>query len=245
MKKRTLVICLLGSILFGSIGYLGYGQTTKELLGKMIDAQGGRKVLSAIKDTTISGAIDMIQMGISGSFTMYMKEPDKMRMDMEFMGRIITQAFDGEKAWATDPQSGTQQEMPPKMTDEMRRQSLGNDSQLNPEKYGITFAAKGKEKIQGKDYFVLEQIFKGGQKVTMYLDPATYLIYMTKGKATDQATGAEVDAETFYSDYKKVGDSVVAHAMAVHQNGAEAVHLTFTKVVYNTSLQGSFFKMSK
>jgi len=242
--KRTLVICLLGSILFGSIGYLGYGQTTKALLDKMIDAQGGRKVLGAIKDTTISGTIEMIQMGISGSLTMYMKEPDKMRVDMEFMGRVITRAFDGEKGWMTDFQSGIQQEMPPKMSDDMRRDALGNDSQLNPEKYGITFAAKGKEKIQGKDYFVLEQIFKDGRKVTMYLDPSTYLIFKTIGKATDE-TGAEVEAETYFRDYKKVGDSLVAHAMTVHQNGAEAIHMTFAKIVNNAGLQDAIFKMSK
>jgi hypothetical protein len=241
--KRTFAICLLGSILIGSISYVGYGQTTKQILDKWIDAQGGRKVLSSIKDTTISGTIEMIQMGINGSLTMYQKEPDKMRLDMEFMGMVITQAFDGEKAWMTD-QSGTQQEMPSKMSDDMRRQALGNDSTLNPEKYGITFAAKGKEKIQDKDYLVLEQIFKDGERVTMYIDPATYLIYKTKGKSTDQ-TGAEVEAETYFSDYKKVGDSLVAHAMSVHQNGAEAIHMTFTKVVYNTGLQDGFFKMSK
>jgi hypothetical protein len=243
--KRTFVICLLGLILFGSISRVGYGQTAKQILDKMIDAEGGRKVLGGIKDTTISGTIEMIQMGINGSLTMYQKEPDKMRLDMEFMGMVITQAFDGEKAWMTDPQSGTQQEMTPKMSDDMRRQALGNDSTLNPEKYGITFAAKGKEKIQDKDYLVLEQIFKDGEKVTMYIDPTTYLIFKTKGKSTDQTTGADVEAETYFSDYKKVGDSLVAHAMSVHQNGAEAIHMTFTKIVYNSGLQDGFFKMSK
>jgi outer membrane lipoprotein-sorting protein len=242
--KRTFAICLLGLILFGSISYMGYGQTAKEILDKMIDAQGGRKVLGGIKDTTISGTIEMILMGINGSLTMYQKEPDKIRLDMEFMGMVITQAYDGEKAWMTDPQSGTQLEMPPKMSDDMRRQALGNDSTLNPEKYGITFAAKEKEKIQDKTYLVLEQFFKDGQKITMYIDPATYLIFKTKGKSTDQ-TGADVEAETYYSDYKKVGDSLVAHAITVHQNGAEAIHMTFTKVVYNTGFQDGFFKMSK
>ena len=72
----------------------------------MIEAQGGRKALAAIKDTTISGTIEMPQMGISGSITIYQKEPDKMRMDMEFMGMVITQAYDGQNAWMVNPADG-------------------------------------------------------------------------------------------------------------------------------------------
>ncbi len=240
--KRSLTLCLLGLFLFGSITHLGYGQTTKEVLDKMIEAQGGRKVLASIKDTTVSGSIEMILMGITGSLMMYQKEPDKMRMDMEFMGMVVTTAFDGEKGWTITPQSPAAQEMDAKQTADMKKQALGNEATLNPEKYGITFAFKGKEKIQDKEYLVLEQTYKDGDKVTMYIDPATYLISRTKGKSTDQM-GSEVEAETVFSDYKKVGDSLVAHSIIVFQNGVEAIRMTFTKITFNTGLEDAFFKM--
>jgi outer membrane lipoprotein-sorting protein len=242
MMKRSLTLCLLGLFLFGSITYLGYGQTAKEVLDKMIEAQGGRKVLASIKDMTISGSLEMIQNGLTGSLTLYQKEPDKIRMDMEFMGMVVTRAFDGEKGWMITPETSGAQEMDAKMTEDMKKQALGNDATLNPEKYGITFAFKGKEKIQDKEYLVLEQTYKDGDKVTMYVDPATYLISRTKGKSTSQM-GSEVEAETVLSDYKKVGDSLVAHSIIIFQNGAEALRMAFTKITYNTGLEDAFFKM--
>jgi len=243
MKRRAAILSL-GVFLVGGLVFSGYGQTAKDVLEKMIEAQGGRKALAAIKDTTISGTIEMPQMNISGSITIYQKEPDRMRMDMEFMGMVVTQAYDGQTAWMVNPQTGGQEVMPEKMTQDFRRQALGNDATLNPEKYGITFALKGKEKIQDKEYLVIEQTYKDGQKATIDIDPVTYLPFKSKGTATDM-TGADVEAETFFSDYRKVGDTLAPHAMTVYQNGSEFVRMAFVKIVYNSGLEETLFKMSK
>lgn len=242
--KKFFACSLGGLFILCLVVSAGYGQTAKDVLDKMIEAQGGRKVLEGLKDTTIVGSLQMIQMGMNGNLTMYQKEPDKMRIDIEIMGMIITQAYDGEKAWMVNPQSGTQEEMPEKMAQEMKRQALGNDSYLNPEKYGITYIFKGKEKIQEMEYLVLEQTFKDGNKATLFIDPTTYLIYKTKSKTIDQ-TGTEVDGESILGDYKKVGDTTVAHSMTVYQNGAEFMKMTFTKITFNSGLEDAFFKMSK
>ena len=166
-------------------------QTAKEVLAKMIEAQGGVKTLEAIKDTTITGTIEIVQMGVTGSLTLYQKEPNLMRIDIEVMGMVITQAFDGEVAWMTNPQTGATEPMPENFAREIKRQALGNDSLLHPEKYGITYEFKGKEKIEDKDYLLLEQTMSDGHKTTLYLDPVTYLTYKTKGTALGQA-GVEV-----------------------------------------------------
>jgi hypothetical protein len=157
---------------------------------------------------------------------------------------VITQAFDGEKGWMVNPQTGNQEEMSEKMSQDFKRQALGNDSLLNPEKYGITYVFKGKEKIQDTEYLVLEQTFKDGQTATMYIDPVSYLTYKTRAKTTDQM-GAEVEGETILSDYRKVGDLTVFHAMTMFQNGAEFMKMTVTKIVFNSGLEDALFKMSK
>jgi len=171
-KAPTIFIILL--ILIAGLSPL-LAQNTADILKKMIDAQGGEKLLSSIKDSTMSGTMEMIQMGLTGSLTMYQKEPNLMRMDAEVMGMTITQAFDGEKAWMINPQTGAAEELPPEAADDIRRQALGNDALLHPEKYGISYNYKGKEQINGKDYFVLEQAFSDGFKATLYIDPDTYL----------------------------------------------------------------------
>lgn len=241
--KKTLSMCVLALFLAGLCLTAGYGQTPKEILDKMIDAQGGKKALMALKDSTIIANVDLIQQNMSGSLTIYQKEPDKMRWDIEVAGMTFTQAFDGEKGWMINPSTGTAELMPEQETKSFRNQALGNDSLLNPEKFGITYAFKGKEKIQDKDYFVLEQSYADGQKVTMYVDPATYLAYKSKAKVTQM--GMEVNSETILGDYRKEGDLIMAHSMTVFQNGAEYMRMAFSKVTFNTGLQDSLFKMSK
>ena len=242
MKKVAVAGILLA--LVAGLTVSAQAQDAKGLLDKMIQAQGGRAALAAVKDSTTSGSLEMVQMGMNGSVTMYQKEPDKIRIDIEIMGMVITQAFDGQKAWMTNPQSGSTEEMPETQAASMRRQALGNDSLLNPDKYGISYVLKPKEKVGDKEYFVLEQTYKDGTKATMYIDPGTYLIYKAKAKTQDM-TGADVEGETVFEDYKKEGDLMVAHKMIVYQGGAEFIRMTFTKVVNNSKLEDSFFMMSK
>ncbi|MFP4081706.1 MAG: LolA family protein [Candidatus Aminicenantes bacterium] len=243
MKKvftLSLMTLFLTSLSFSP----GFCDETSEILEKMIKAQGGRDILEGIEDTTLSGTMEMIQMGMSGSLTMYQKEPNKMRMDMELMGMLITQAYDGQTAWMVNPQTGATEEMPEKQAKDMKRQSLGNDALLNPEKYGISFTYQGKEKIEDKDYHLLEQTFADGFKATLYVDAQTYLTHKTRAKTTNQM-GVEVEAETLLGDYKLVEGMMVPHSLTIFQGGEEFMKINITEVSVNTGLEDSLFQMSE
>ena len=238
---RRLSIIAVGLLLSLTL----FGQTADEVRAKWIEAQGGAKALEAIKDTTINGTMELIQMGLNASFTLYQKEPNKMRIDIEIMGMNITQVFDGEKAWFTNPQTGNIEEMPETQSREFARQALGNDSLLHPEKYGITYTLKGKEKINDVEYLVLQQTFNDGTVVDVYIDPKTYLSVKTKGKTINSLTGLPVEAETFQSDYKKIDSTLIPHQMTTYYDGQEFQRMTITRVVYNTGLDDSLFVIRK
>jgi hypothetical protein len=220
------------------------GKEALDVLAKMVEALGGRKVLEAIKDTTITGQLEVNTAGmtLTAPLTMYQKEPNKMRLDITIAeyNMSITQAFDGQKGWYTNPQTGSTEEMPDFMAKEFARQAAGTQTILDPKKAGVVYALKPKAAIEGKDTIVLEQTLADGHKVTFYLDPATYLPYKTQTRSLDQ-TGADVDAETFHEDYRKVGGTMVAHAIRVLHNGTEAQRITITSVSYNSNLEDSFF----
>jgi outer membrane lipoprotein-sorting protein len=225
----------------------GYGQTAQEVLKKLIDASGGRKAMTAIKDVTMSGTYEITQFGMSGTITMYQKEPNKMRVDMDIpaMGMVMTQAYDGQKAMYTNPQSGgAVEEMPESMSQEFAREALGNDALLNPEKYKITYEVKPKAKLDSKEYIVLEQTMSDGHKATIYIDPATYLPYKTETTAIGQ-NGAEVKAESYPSDYKPVNGVMMAHSIRTLQDGTEFMKMTFTKITVNNNLEDSLFTLGK
>jgi outer membrane lipoprotein-sorting protein len=225
----------------------GYGQTAQDVLKKMIDAMGGRKALTAIKDTTLTGTYELTQMGMNGTFTMYQKEPNKMRADMDIpaVGMVMTQAYDGQKAMWTNPNSGgTIEEMPDAMAKSFEREAMGNDAFLNPEKYKITYEVKPKAKVDDKECIVLEQTMADGHKTTIYVDPATYLPYKTE--TTDIGdTGAEVRAEGYPSDYKPVNGVMMAHSIRTLMDGTEYMKLTFTKITVNNNLEDSLFTLGK
>jgi len=244
--KKILLFCLLSFFLLNLLTSPGYSQKASDILDKMIDAQGGREVLGRIKDTTFSGSIEIIAMGASASVTVYHKESNKMRVDMEIMGMVITLAFDGETAWMINPGTGSTEEMPGKDAEDFKRDAYdhGYSALLYPEKYSITYVYKGKEKIEDKDYFVLEQILPDGHKKTLYIDSKTYLTFKIKD-ITLNDSGVEVEEEEFRSDYKKVDGVMFYHSITIFEDGGESEKITVTNVRFNTGLEDSLFKMSK
>ncbi len=242
--KKVYSIFLLSFFLVAVMTSPGSGQTTEEIIKKMIDVQGGKEAFESIKDMTLSGTLEMVQQGLSGLLTVYKKEPDKTRRDIEIMGMTITQAYDGETAWGVNPQTGSTEEMEEQQAAELKRESFPIVSMLYPEKYGFSFDYKGKEKIEDKDYFVIEQTYPDGFKATLYVDAETYLTYKAKVK-TMGPMGYEVEIEQCTSDYKKVGGMVIAHSMVSFIEGEEYIKVTVTGVKFNTGLEDSFFKMSE
>jgi len=215
----------------------GFGQKATDILDKMIEAQGGRKVLENIKDTTLLGSIEWIEAGggsASGTFTQYQKEPNKIRREMEIMGMVRIDAFDGEIGWTNE--AGQLSEDTGNDAAEKKSWAQGYAALLHPEKYGIAYVLKGQEKIEGNDYFILELTIPGGTPITQFVDAKTYLIY--KIQIPEQLT--------FMSDYKKIDGVMIPHSLTFGGGeGGDSIKLIVTKVSFNTNLEDSLFQMKK
>lgn len=222
----------------------GFSQDASGVLEKMIEASGGRKALEKIKDTTISGTFEMTQMGMEGTMTIYHKEPDMLRQDIEVMGMLITNAFDGEVGWMVNPQTGATEELPEDLQGQSKRSALtyGNAVLLYPEKHGVTYRSKGEETVDGVKCDVLEQVFSDGHVVTMYIDADSHLVHKTK-QVTIGQTGTEVDTAIVFSDYKDVDGMPAPHLVTIYQDGEEFAVMTVSEIKYNSALEDSLFKM--
>jgi len=219
-------------------------QTMDEILKEMIQAQGGKAAIEKIKDMKVTGTIEVPQQGLSVSFTQYKKEPDKRRIEMKVMGTVQIQGFDGKTAWELNPQTGKTVEIPGKDAIDIKRGSLALHWVLNPEIYGISLIFKGREKIDGKYYLVLDQVYSDGDKSILYIDPETYLIFKIKSKMLDEMM-VEVETETFLSDYKSVKGYIMAHKMISYLRGKEYMRIIYKKVKLNTKLRDHLFLMQK
>jgi outer membrane lipoprotein-sorting protein len=220
------------------------GQTMDEILKEMIQAHGGKAAIEEIKNMKITGTIEVPQQGLRVSFVQYKKEPDKRRIEMKVMDSVQVQVFDGKTAWELDPQTGEAIEIPGEDALDIKRGSLALGWMLNPEKFGISLIGKGRERIDGKYYLVIEQVYSDGGKAILYVDPETYLTFKIKSKMLDEMM-VEVETETYLSDYKRVKGYIMAHKMISYLRGREYMRMTYEKVKLNTRMGDHLFLMQK
>jgi hypothetical protein len=242
--RKVLTLSCVCLLLLSFTANPGFSDDASSVLKKVIEASGGRKALEKIKDTTISGTFELTQMGMEGSMTIYHKEPNMFRQDIEVMGMLITNAFDGEVGWMVNPQTGATEELPEDRQDESKRGALsyGSAALLYPEKHGITYKLIGDETVDDVKCVVLEQAFSDGHVVTMYVDAGTHLVHKTKQKATGQM-GNEVETDVIFSDYKKIDGLPSPHLVTIFQDGEEFAIMTVSEIKYNADLEISLFKM--
>ncbi len=242
--KKIFRFSLLGFFLINIVGIPGFSQDTEKLLDQVINATGGRQAMEAIKDTTFSGTMDLIQMGMSGTFTFYHKEPYMLRQDMELMGAAFTAlSFDGETGWTSNPETGAIEDLPETVKEITKNEALGfgNSCLLYPEKYGIIFTEKGKETVKGIEYLLLEMTFKNGDTSLFYIDPETFLPYKTKSMTLNEM-GIEVGQEFIVGTYKEVNGINFSHSGTIFLDGVEFASIVVDEVKFNSGLEDSFFK---
>lgn len=251
MKKRTAGAVAAAVIAVIAAGAASAGQAAAgskdalNVLAKMVEAMGGRKALASVKDATLKGTAEIVQMGLGGPITIYQKEPNKLRIDLDVSavapGRTFTQAFDGTKGWGTDIRTWAAEDMSEALSQDFSHQAVGNDALLDPGKLGISYVLKPRMTLDGKDYLVLEQTLADGHKTSIAIDPETFLPYRYASTAVDPATGQLVETESVLGDYRKVGGLMVNHSLRTFQGGAEILRITLTSVAHNTNLDEALF----
>lgn len=238
-KSSKLAIILVLFILILNILPAG-AQAEKDIMEKMVAAMGGREALSQVKDSKITGTMEIIQFGLSLPMTIYQKEPDKFRLEMEVKGYSVVQVYNGEKAQVSNLQTGEIIDLPPDQARGMKKEALGNRVWLEPDKYGITYVYKGEETVDGKKCYILDQKFSDGDVITFYIEASSYLPYMTRSIGID-ASGGQVETENRLTDYRPVGQIMFPFVITINQAGAEYARMKYNEVVYNTGLEDSLF----
>ena len=244
MTKKILAFSVLMVFLITLAASPGFAQSLNRILKRMGDTLGGRKIIESIKDMTMVGGVEMPQQGISGTVTIYKKEPDKSRIDLDAMGMVIIQVYDGQTALWTNPQTGEIEEMDEQQAARMIRQSLPLAAIIDPEKHGIAFTYRGKETVEGKECFVLEQVYKDGYRMIRYVDSDTYLSVRSRSIITGPG-GSEIQVEQVMSDFRKVDGLTMAYSVTTYYNGSVFNEIRFKDVKFNTGLEDSLFQLKK
>ncbi len=234
MKKLLVLAALLMSVAASA-------QTADEVVAKYIAAKGGADKLAALKSMRMS--IDMSVMGQALSTTSVVVSGKGTRQDVDAMGQTITVAFDGTQGWTINPMMGSSdpQVLPAEANGSMADQMNIGGPLLNYKEKGNTVELVGKEKLEGKDVYVLKLTKKDASTSMHYIDASTY--QDAKVVAKVKADGQETEVETFYSDYKTVDGYTFPFSTETTVPQYGRMKMTTTKVEINPVVDEMIFKM--
>jgi len=243
MSKVLFRILGLGFIALAAISPSA-AQTVDEILGKMVQAQGGTEALLAVKDYAMYGDVQLHQQGMSASFSLYWKAPDKYRQEMQMDAMFIASFFNGDSGWGVHPRAPKGEKLSGAVLKSLKRSALAPSAICDPAKHGLTFELKGRENVSGKDCFVLEMTFPDGFKEQQLVDSQSYFVIKRRFKTAGDS-GPVVDAEVLYLGYKKFGGVMFPSVFANVAEGREYNRIRIADIKVNGGLADSLFEPEK
>jgi outer membrane lipoprotein-sorting protein len=192
-------------------------QTADEIIGKHIEALGGKEKLQSIKSVYMEGVAVMGNGTEIDSKTWQVK--DKLyRQEISFgMGNVVV-IVTPTKGWRSDPRNGGAfAPIPDSMVKNMQ-------TQLDPAGPLVAYAAKGskvellgKDTVGGKACYKLKLTYATGNYVTYFIDAQTYYVLRVARKGGGMMGGGggggrrdpNAEFNIDFGDYQKTPDGYI------------------------------------
>lgn len=229
--------------------FAAQAQTANEIIGKYIDAMGGKEKLNSIKTLYMEG-VAVMQNGNELTTTIYKINGKLSRREAQFgaVGNFTTLITD-KGGWISGPRSAGRFE--PISSDKLKNTQAELDCAgplVDYDKKGYKVEYLGKETLDGKDCYKLKLTLTSGADITYYIDAQTYYILRESHKGSNFAGGtrrseATENAEfnTDFSDYQKTEQGYIfPYKIRISGMGNG---ITFEKIEVNKQLDEN--KLSK
>lgn len=236
MKKLMLLwpcLMLTGSLL--------HGQSLDEVLQQYFNTIGQDKLIT-VQTMTMKGKT--VVMGMENPFMKITKRPGKLRMEADFQGQKMIQAFDGEKGWVIAPWTGTSdpQELPAEQVKLLKWQAEMDGFLYNYKEKGLTTELIGKEEMEGTEVFKIKQTNQDGDVFIYYIDAGNYMILKTEFNT--KILGNEIKLEGYKSNFKEVEGIVFPFNIENRTQGLMANQVVVVDtIILNQEVSDSVFIM--
>jgi len=216
-------------------------ETADQILAKVFTARGGLVKIRALKAQRVTGRISFGS-DASGPFTVELKRPLKMHMEITLQNLTMVRVYDGQSGWANNPFTG---KMNP---DPMTEEDLKNISEeadfdgplIDHRKKGNQVELLGKDKVGDKDVFRLKLTTKNGDIRYYLFDAGSFLLLKWEGKR--HVEGKEFPVESYFSDYRDVDGLKFAFEIDSGNSANDLTQkLTIDKIELNPQFPDSEF----
>jgi hypothetical protein len=234
MKK--IIILILGSIVAAISS--AFGQDLNEVLKNYYQVMGTES-RHEIQTMIVKGKI--MQNTMELPFTTYYSRSGKYYLEVPIQGQLMKQAYDGQSAWMVAPWTGSLDpvDLGGVQLKSLRLQSDIDGMLVDWEKKGYTMTLEGTEDLEGTKVYKLKETDKDGDVFYHYIDADNYVLLMTK--AVMNVQGSQLELESYFSNYKPAGKTLVAYNLESKMNGQIQSQITLDTVIFNQPVNDTIF----
>lgn len=236
------------------LAIIAQAQTAEQIIAKNIKARGGYKKLRVI--TTYSSFGTYSEFDATGK-KLYSIEarsdkqlPDKKRASWSAKDLNVegAEGYDGiNPPWEFDFIAGKGKLSNEEGAKASKRGVSISESFVDYKQKGNKVEFLGKEKLEGKEVYVLKVILPDGLEQFYYLDTKTYLVFARRDATPLHAQGNPIESITFYDDYRPVNGFLFYfhHIQKNTKTGLKMAEGIDTRIEANLKLDDNWFKMPK
>ncbi len=229
-------------ILFASSSL--FSQTGDEIMQRAAKAMNSEG-LKKINTMKIVGSQFNAAMGQELATTFYIKRPNKVRMEIEYMGQSITSAYDGNKGWIVNPLTGStkKQDIPEEGIGQFTQIIDMVDSPLSDYgEEGSKYEADGTETLGEKTYNKVKVTDKDSSVSTLYFDALTDWFYKAVVLIENEDKEKNMVVEIVYEEKTKKGGVILPSVIEINANGEKNGIMKFDEYEINLPIDDKLFE---
>jgi hypothetical protein len=233
-KRRSLIVaaCLLA--------HAARGESLGGIVERAVAAAGGKARLAAVRSERMTGTISF-GTDLPVPFSLELKRPGKIRVDIAFQKGPFIQAFDGKTGRVLNPfAEPPASQMGPAETRDIAESADMDGPLVDWKARGIVLELLGREDVEGKPAWKLRVRRKSGNVRTLFLDVVSYLKVKWDGAIGE--AGKQVVHETLFDDYRAVDGIPFPFRLRSHASGGgQAQEIVLEKIELNPVIEDERF----
>lgn len=208
------------------------------ILDKYIEVTGGRAAYDKVKTEITTGTMEITNIGLSGTLTVYQAAPDKSYTAIEFAGGVgkAEEGSDGKVAWALNGMQGARIKEGDERAASLRRDALNADVRWRD--FYKKVELSGSEDVGGKACYKVILTPTDGAAETRYYDKSSnFLVKVILPLTTPDGA---VTAELLLTDYRAEDGITMPHSISQKVPGADIL-VKIDTVKHNPEIPASRF----
>ncbi|MEN3335962.1 MAG: eukaryotic-like serine/threonine-protein kinase, partial [Blastocatellia bacterium] len=206
-----------------------------KILARYVQALGGEEALKAVSSRVATGSFEVPSAGVSGTAEVYQKAPNKNLFIIRILGLATTRrGYNGSTGWEVDNEGNVKRLTGSELAAMKRGSGFYRELNLRNDYSNLTLS--GKEKVDGKDAFIIDARAADGGEEKMYFDTQTGLL-LRNDEARESGKGM---TKTLFSDYRTV-DGIKLPFTFQQEDGQTSAIIRIKEIRHNVTIKDSIF----